>query len=78
MSFLNVYASNIVNTTQCVRAMALNPVSCHKGSGVNFTAGEPGPITVTSDYESGSVISYSKANDPVIDGLMAKQICARG
>jgi hypothetical protein len=78
VSFLNVYGSNGVKTTQCVRVMVSNPVSCHWGGRVNFTAGERGPITVRSDDGSCTVTSESGVNDPATDGLMAKQICPKG
>jgi hypothetical protein len=75
VSFLNVYGSNVVNATQCVRVVVSNPVSCHRGGRLNFTTSERGPI-VTSD--DGSCTVTSEANDPAKYGLMAKQICAMG
>jgi hypothetical protein len=73
---LSVYGSNAVYTTQCVRTMNTNPISCHVGGMVD-TSGGGGLIVVTSSDGACSVSAGAGYNLSV-DSIMAKGMCTYG
>jgi len=73
--FLSRYGSDAVSTTQCVRVMTANPVSCRRGGSVVVNSDRT--ITSTSEDGTCSTRSIRAAADTQTDGLMAKAICAR-
>lgn len=75
-SFLSRYGSDAVSTTQCVRVMISNPVSCRRGGSV--VVNTDGTITSTSGDGKCSAQSIRAVSDDQTDGLMAKAICAHG
>ncbi|KAH7190154.1 hypothetical protein DER44DRAFT_753402 [Fusarium oxysporum] len=75
--FLDHYGNNISNTTQCVRVMTSNPVSCHAGGTVSWASRGNTKVQVTSDDETCDAISpgCETFNDPSQEDVMVKKIC---
>ncbi|KAJ4129432.1 hypothetical protein NW765_016305 [Fusarium oxysporum] len=73
--FLDQYGNNIANTTQCVRVMTSNPVSCQAGGTVSWASRGNTNVQVTSDDETCNATSPEALNDPSREAIMVKEIC---
>lgn len=74
--FIGKFGSSALETTQCVRVMPSNPVSCHRGG--DLKQNQAGTVTATSDDGLCSATSLNTVKDWQTGNVITKAICAKG
>jgi hypothetical protein len=76
-TLLEIYGSNIVNTTQCVPVMQKNPISCHNGGTVSVDR-YTSTIAAESDDRLCSYNITQLNNPATSSGSMIMKMCTHG